>query len=574
MEFVSFPIVARDFADAGRASRAIKQHLKRVGADGDAIRRTMIAAYEAEMNVVIHSDGGRLEAKIGDRSIDVTVVDRGPGIPDIEQAMREGFSTAGSEARALGFGAGLGLPNIRKNSDRIRVSSTVGEGTRVSFTVDFKPETVGAAPVISLFASVDCCIDCRRCIGACPTRAVRVREGRPMVLDHLCIDCTCCMAACRPHALTMEEELTGIGDIFERERTVLAIPAGFVAGFAHRCGPAAVLQALEGLGFAGVELVTPYADALLEAVLERAGATGPSAGLPLIAPSCPAVVNLIELRFPSLLPQLAPFASPWEALALAHAGARVVFVAACPSQRTALIRLEAAGALTGRHVHAGPEHTDGHGDRRWRRDEAGAWHPGFAWEFITPELLAQEVLPRLTGHERDGTKSATETAPQPAPDRDADRGDLLSRGVLRVTGARHVIAVLEQIENGLLRDALVLDPYICDQGCFGSPLLATDPCLSRYAWLRADMRPTVLHGGTPQIPTARAYVPRPGIRLDADMSKAVAKLARLEQVTRSLPGKDCGACGAPDCASLAEDVVMERALRESCPYLPEEAATP
>jgi len=95
MEFVSFPIGARDFADAGRASRAIKQHLKRVGAGGDAIRRTMIAAYEAEMNVVIHSDGGRLEAKIGDRSIDVTVVDRGPGIPDIEQAMREGFSTAG-----------------------------------------------------------------------------------------------------------------------------------------------------------------------------------------------------------------------------------------------------------------------------------------------------------------------------------------------------------------------------------------------------------------------------------------------------------------------------------------------
>ena len=135
MEFVSYDIESNDFRRAGAASRAIKEHLKRIGADAEAIRRTMIAAYEAEMNVVIHSVGGRLEASLTDSRIDVNVVDDGPGIPDIELAMNEGYSTASAEARALGFGAGMGLPNIKRSSDRLRVTSRVGEGTRVSFTV-------------------------------------------------------------------------------------------------------------------------------------------------------------------------------------------------------------------------------------------------------------------------------------------------------------------------------------------------------------------------------------------------------------------------------------------------------
>ena len=148
MEFVSYDIESMDFRQAGAASRALKERLKLIGADAEAIRRTMIAAYEAEMNVVIHSVGGRLEASLSDSQVDVDVVDSGPGIPDIEQAMVEGFSTASAEARALGFGAGMGLPNIKKNSDRLRLTSRVGEGTRVSFTVYLRPgQTDGTHPI-------------------------------------------------------------------------------------------------------------------------------------------------------------------------------------------------------------------------------------------------------------------------------------------------------------------------------------------------------------------------------------------------------------------------------------------
>jgi Putative Fe-S cluster len=232
------------------------------------------------------------------------------------------------------------------------------------------------------------------------------------------------------------------------------------------------------------------------------------------------------------------------------------------------MRLEAAGSRTGRDAPVG-EAGGGHGDRRWRRDEAGAWHPGFAWEFITPELLAHAVLPLLAGHETPAVP--LDVAPAQAGRPAAAHGQTaeLGRDVLRVTGVSHVIAVLEQMEDGLVRDVRVLEPYICDRGCFGSPLLPADPYLSEHAWLNFGPHPAALDG-PPEIPAARPYAPRTGIRLDADMSRAVAKLARLQEVTQSLPGKDCGACGAPSCASLAEDVVMERATRESCPYLDEE----
>ena len=248
MEFVSYDIESNDFRRAGAASRAIKEHLKRIGADADAIRRTMIAAYEAEMNVVIHSVGGRLEASLSDSRIDVNVVDEGPGIPDIELAMTEGYSTASAEARALGFGAGMGLPNIKRSSDRLRVTSRVGEGTRVSFTVYLSPEITCAAPAISLYASADRCRDCRACLTACPTQALRVRDGRPMVLEHLCIDCTECIAACTSGALTIRDVLPSVNDIADREQVALVVPPALLAGCGADYPPGRAFAGLERTG--------------------------------------------------------------------------------------------------------------------------------------------------------------------------------------------------------------------------------------------------------------------------------------------------------------------------------------
>jgi len=123
-EFVEeFLVLPNDFVSAGDASRKIKQILKKIGLDANLIRKIAIASYEAEMNMVIHSLGGTVRLSIEDENIIVTCKDRGPGIEDIDKAMEEGFSTASEKARAIGFGAGMGLPNIKNNSDELRIES-------------------------------------------------------------------------------------------------------------------------------------------------------------------------------------------------------------------------------------------------------------------------------------------------------------------------------------------------------------------------------------------------------------------------------------------------------------------
>ena len=132
-----------DFDQAGAASRLLKEQLKKIGVAPEILRRAVIAAYEAEMNVVIHAHRGVMKTALDDTQARVEVLDEGPGIADPELAMTEGYSTAGPPARQLGFGAGLGLPNIRKSVDRFTIESTVGQGTRLRFTIYLKPQGGG-----------------------------------------------------------------------------------------------------------------------------------------------------------------------------------------------------------------------------------------------------------------------------------------------------------------------------------------------------------------------------------------------------------------------------------------------
>jgi anti-sigma regulatory factor (Ser/Thr protein kinase) len=131
----TFEIRGRNFSDAGQVSTEIKSILKELGIDAAIIRRVAIATYEAEMNVVMYADEASLTLKVTPRAIRITVDDRGPGIPDISLAMQEGFSTATQEMREMGFGAGLGLPNIRKNADAFTITSKAGKGTKLGITV-------------------------------------------------------------------------------------------------------------------------------------------------------------------------------------------------------------------------------------------------------------------------------------------------------------------------------------------------------------------------------------------------------------------------------------------------------
>ena len=126
-----------NFTSAGQASVQVKKNLRQLGIDPEIIRRVSIAMYEGEINMVIHAGGGEAEVIVSDSSITIILKDTGPGIANIEQAMQEGFSTAPDNIRSLGFGAGMGLPNMKRYTDRMEIDSTVGVGTTITMAVDY-----------------------------------------------------------------------------------------------------------------------------------------------------------------------------------------------------------------------------------------------------------------------------------------------------------------------------------------------------------------------------------------------------------------------------------------------------
>ena len=130
-----FDVPGDDFTMAGAASGAVKSKLKQLGFSSDVVRRVAIAMYEGEINMVIHAGGGEADIEIASDRIVIVLADHGPGIPDIDKAMQEGFSTAPDQVRSLGFGAGMGLPNIKKYSDTLDIDTKIGEGTTIAVTI-------------------------------------------------------------------------------------------------------------------------------------------------------------------------------------------------------------------------------------------------------------------------------------------------------------------------------------------------------------------------------------------------------------------------------------------------------
>lgn len=130
-----YTVPGDDFTRAGEASSDVKHKLKQLGYDPDAVRRVAIAMYEGEINMVIHAGGGEADVRIEPQRVDMRLVDHGPGIEDVEKAMQEGYSTAPDKVRALGFGAGMGLPNIKKYTDELSIETELGKGTTLRMTV-------------------------------------------------------------------------------------------------------------------------------------------------------------------------------------------------------------------------------------------------------------------------------------------------------------------------------------------------------------------------------------------------------------------------------------------------------
>jgi anti-sigma regulatory factor (Ser/Thr protein kinase)/Fe-S-cluster-containing hydrogenase component 2 len=518
-----YPIAGGKFENAGSASRRLKEQLKQIGVDGRIMRRIMIAAYEAEMNVVIHACKGNLWVRFDRDRFNMEVIDEGPGIADLELAMKPGFSTASAEAKQLGFGAGMGLPNIKKASDLFEVDSHVGKGTRVRSTIYLKNQPAEQSFRRGLAVEEERCTGCLECLKACPTRALRVWNQRPHVLSSLCIECTACIEVCRWGAFKIPDtSSSNPPEQTAMEAHTLVIPRAFLTQFGSKIPPRAVLAALRSLGFKDVRYTEEWEKELRRIVRCYAAQQEQQ---PVISPICPAAINLIESQFPSLIPQIAPFVSPIEAAVEAWSTETAAFVSACPSQHTLL---EHSG-LSGR------------------------------FRILNPADLSARIFPQLR------IEAGTPCSNQKRNARPV-RSKNQNHGVLEAWGVKNVVEILEKAEGGLAGDFQVLELSCCENGCYGTPVFDENPFMAEQRWSASGLERC---RAVSVMSAKRPYLARTGMRLDPDMGKAIEKLALIEELTTSLPGRDCGACGAPSCSSLAEDIVLERRPSLECPFAPE-----
>ncbi|MBP7262765.1 MAG: 4Fe-4S binding protein [Spirochaetia bacterium] len=387
------------------------------------------------------------------------------------------------------------------------------------------------------------CTGCTTCIRFCPTEAIRVRKGRASIMDERCIDCGECIRRCPQGAKrAVSDPLAAL----ERFPVRVAIPAPTLYGqFDERYTVDHILCGLLALGFTDV-LEVAWAAELVSAATS-AWVREHSGQGPWISSACPAVVKLIQVRFPSLLDKLVPILSPMEAAArlvkermypgrddigvffISPCAAKVT-VSRCPQGTTASTVDGVIGIkdvyLPLRNILPGvPE-----------RPLGRARGKGLGWAHI------------------DGESDAL--------------GD--PRGI-SVSGIDDVISVFEALENGTMRNVTFIEALACPAGCVGGPLTVENPYIARgrirVRERRIDALPereAPLDASGFNILWQESVQPRPALRLDKDILKAMIMMEEMEVIAESLPGLDCGSCGAPSCRAFAEDVARGLAVKTDC----------
>ena len=397
------------------------------------------------------------------------------------------------------------------------------------------------------------CRGCTNCIKRCPTQAIRVREGKARIHTNRCIDCGECIRVCENHAKQAESDGLAAIQAF-RHRVALVAPSTF-GQFRGEYSLGRLLGAFRTLGFHEVVEVAEGAEyasaALRQAVKEYRGPR------PLISSACPAVVRLIEVRFPSLLPQVVRVEAPvdvaaklyrrryGQALGLAREEIGIFFITPCPAKITAAKERKEAGCgeIDGCIAMA---------------DIYGPLKKALASP-DTPELPVRTGGLGL-GWARSGGENLA-----------IGSGELLA-----VDGIHNVAAVLEEIELGKLRDVDYLEANACIGGCVGGPLTVENPYVARVKIrrlaeklgdqaIRREVEEEVAALEKEDFFTIPVpFRPRPSLVLDRDVEKAIAKANRIEETLAILPGLDCGACGCPTCRVLAEDIVLGEANLTDC----------
>ena len=389
----------------------------------------------------------------------------------------------------------------------------------------------------------DLCKGCTNCISECPTEAIRVRDGKAIILSPKCIDCGECIRKCPSHA---KKAVSDPLDIIKKYDFKVAIPAPSFYGQFKDVPVDTILTALKAFGFDDIYEVASAAEiaSLATAELIEKGYYP----RPLISSSCPAVVRLIQVRFPSLIEHVIKLQTPMEIAARIvkkqlypdKKNIGVFFISPCPAKITSV--------------------------RSPLGDEQSAVDGVIAQKDIYPAIRKliktikePEHLSKASGMgikwgHNDGESEAI--GPQKS---------------IAVDGIANVIKVLEQIENEDFSNVDFIEAMACPGGCVGGTLTAENPYVAKSRM--KNIVETCGNEATSTLPEnfdiswTKEIYSRPILKLSEDLSVAIKMMDEIEEICESLPGLDCGSCGAPTCRSLAEDIVTGKALKTDCIFI-------
>jgi iron only hydrogenase large subunit-like protein len=390
------------------------------------------------------------------------------------------------------------------------------------------------------------------CLHACPTGAIRVRQGISRQLGDRCIDCGECVRVCPNGAIL---PMTGTVSDLSRFRHTIAIPSPVIYyQFGREVTPSAVLRALTLIGFHEACDLAATSESVSIAIQEYLDAVGTPR--PLLSPFCPAIVRLIQIRYPQLLGHLIPIDSPM-AIAAREARRRAVRERGLAEQDIGVVYITPCPAK----LHAVEDRRHG-----WQTEVDAA----IAISEIYPALLrALGEVPHGNG-EIHGLGLGW-------PVLGGQLACLKAEECLAVGGVTDAVRILDEIENGKLREIQYIELHSCATGCVGGSLTVQNPYIARGEVLHTVRK----YGATPARDPSRVreevraghfsrnltIPPAPLLPLDTDVTHALRKLHLKRRLTERLPGIDCGACGAPTCADLAEDAVRGEADAEECVVL-------
>ncbi len=406
----------------------------------------------------------------------------------------------------------------------------------------------------SIRIDIDKCDGRMACMRVCPTQAIRVRDGKAALLNDRCIDCGECVRICPNHAIIPQ---TSSFSDFSKFKYTIALPSPvFYSQFGKDVSPSVILNALKKIGFDDAYDVACASESVSIAIQEYLDSN--KSPRPLIAPFCPAIVRLIQVRYPNLLDNLIPIESPME-----------------------------IAAREAKHL---------------KMQELGLKEKEIGCIYITPcpaKTISIKYPPRKKHSFLDGTISISEIYPTLIQVLSQSNGDeikteirglglgwpivggqvacLKAEDCISIAGLNDVTRIFEEIENGKLKDIQYIECHSCPTACVGGQLTVENPYIARGRVLRVVKK----FGSVPcqdRDKIRELYQknffsllgkisPSPVAPLDEDISKAIQKMRQKQEVYDLLPKIDCGACGAPTCQAFAEDSVKDGTSMDECIFI-------